>query len=558
MPAHAQLANSFYNVTGIQTKVLPNAVQVTIQTDGTAMFGGNTADFINTEGGRYEPKSITSFRIRLVNARAKVPAFVEIGSYPVDAAVVSPGRDPFEQSIFSFGAEGQQEPLVDIELRFFVPITVQRFVVDSHGGNSGYGTIFRNVLGPREVGVELGNDRRSIVITAITDRADVRGATTIRRSPPEGHKHRLAVTPLNAAQGSTLPRCRVEALHTPLVGVLQAVSRAIGIKFLTQLDAAEVDVSLFLPSATPDEILRALSTGYGLNAIPRDAAEGGGFVIGRSGPVAFTERIQLSYLSPERARLLFPDFLLPYMRADKENNALLMTGPPQLIARLRRDLALLDLPRPQVRVEATVWELASSDDLNNALRIMTSYGNTSTTLDNSRGEYSVRIEDGQQRALRVNLEALQARGRARLAARPYVVVASGERGTLFLGQNRYIQVLRSSGGQQVEQAISLPIGYSLSVLARVGAGDDVTLELNPRISTVDVIDKVTGLPTLGIRETNSVLRVRTDDAVVVAGLDADLDFTSQRAPFEGASVLGARLKNKSKTILLLLVTARKV
>jgi hypothetical protein len=39
--ARAQLATSFYNVTGVETKVLPNAVRVTIRTDGTAYFGGS-------------------------------------------------------------------------------------------------------------------------------------------------------------------------------------------------------------------------------------------------------------------------------------------------------------------------------------------------------------------------------------------------------------------------------------------------------------------------------------------------------------------------------------
>jgi len=568
LPARAQLADSFYNVTGIQTRVLPNAVQVTIQTDGSALFGGDTADFINIEGGRYEPKPITSFRLRLANARARIPAFVDIGAYPFDAAVVTPGREEFAQPFFSLGGEAQAEPRVDIEIRFFVPITVQRFMVEP----TGYGIAFRNVLGPREVGVEMGIDRRTIVITVITDRSDVRGATTIRRSPPENHKHHLTVTPVArpqtpsaAATGSTpagtasrTARCRVDALHTPLVGVLQAVSRVVGMKFVAQLDAAEVDVSMLLPAVTAEEFLRALARGYGLSAMPRSDADGGGFVVGRSGAVTATERLQLRYLSPERARLLFPDFLLPLLRADKENNALLMTGSPELIARVRRDLSLLDLPRPQVRVEATVWELATSDDLSTALRVTNTSGETTASINTGSGEYSVRVEENQQRALTVALEALRARGRARLAAKPFVVVASGERGTLFLGQNRYIQVRQQSGGQQVEQAISLPIGYSLTVLPRVGASDDITLELNPRVSTIDSVENGTGLPTVGIRETNSVLRVRAGEAVVVAGLDSDLNFDTRRSPFAAALAGAARRSSKSQTSLLLLVTARKV
>jgi hypothetical protein len=92
----------------------------------------------------------------------------------------------------------------------------------------------------------------------------------------------------------------------------------------------------------------------------------------------------------------------------------------------------------------------------------------------------------------------------------------------------------------------------------VGAADDITLELNPRISTIDAIENGTGLPTVGIRETNSVLRVRAGDAVVVAGLDSNLDFDTRRSPFSSALAGLAQRDSKSQTALLLLVTARKV
>src|SRR5688572_14764300 len=76
-PAWAQLAESFYNVTEIQTRVLPNAVQLTIRTDGTPIYGADLNDFVDLEN-THASKPVTSLRLRLVSARSRIPAFVDI------------------------------------------------------------------------------------------------------------------------------------------------------------------------------------------------------------------------------------------------------------------------------------------------------------------------------------------------------------------------------------------------------------------------------------------------------------------------------------------------
>jgi type II secretory pathway component GspD/PulD (secretin) len=264
--------------------------------------------------------------------------------------------------------------------------------------------------------------------------------------------------------------------------------------------------------------------------------------------------LPLRHLTPQQARLLFPDFLLPILRADLEHNALIVTGTPELVARIRRDLAVLDQPRAQVRVEATVWELSSQNDVDFALRAARAHGRWRETLDTATGEISVGIAPEQRRSLTVTIEALAANRRARLVARPFVVVTSGERGTLFSGQSRFVRVIKQRGDQQDAEAIELQIGYSLSVRPVVGAAEFVTLELNPRVSTVDALEDFTRLPTLGIREANMVARVRPDDAVLVAGLDSELDFSTQ-----GRTLLPAsRRRDRAQTHLIILVTARRI
>jgi type II secretory pathway component GspD/PulD (secretin) len=111
--------------------------------------------------------------------------------------------------------------------------------------------------------------------------------------------------------------------------------------------------------------------------------------------------------------------------------------------------------------------------------------------------------------------------------------------------------------------LRLQIGYTLTVTPRAGAADDITLDLAPRVSTVDEIEVGSGLPTLGIREANSVVRVQPGDAVILGGLDADLAFQTRgrslpsRIPLLGR-LFRSRRSSRSQTATLLLVTARKV
>lgn len=552
-PAQAQLANNFYNVTGIETQVLSNAVQVTIKTDGTVLFGADINDWIETSNNRWEPKPISSFRLRLVQARAKLPAFVNIGAYPIESAGVTLGREPLSNPYFNSGGWSQAEPRVDITFNFFVPVLVQRFDPDYYGIN------FRSTLSALEVQVAVGSDQRSIVITAIPDRADAGRAANIKRSPT-AHHHRLRVERL-PSEGE--PRLRIDALHSPLAEVVGAVATTGKAALATRSDAADVDVSLHLPDVSSNEFLKTVAFAYGLTITERPPGEGGGYAIGRGTKITTTERLPLRYLTPDKARLLFPDFLLPSLRADTEHNALFVSGSPQLIKRIRADLTRFDLPQPQVRVEATLWEIADPTALQLLINASITRGTTTLSGNGGTGQFSIQLSRDQTRALNVGLQALSAKGHARLMAKPAIVVLSGQSGTLFLGQTRYIKVLQTVAGQQNVQAVSLQVGYSLTVQPRVGAHDDISLDLNPRISTVDAIESGTGLPTLGIREVNSASRVRPDDSVLLAGLEDDETFNNRRrSPLTRLPLIGGIFASRDdqhvRTSLLVLVSARKV
>ena len=346
--AHAQLATSFGTLTAIKVKRLPNAVVIRIETDGTIRFGADLRDFVDFDKG-FVPFPTQSVRLRLVQTRSKLPAYVPLDAYPIDGAAISLGRTNFVSPFFTDGGYGQPQPLVDVELRFATPVTIRRLTVQP------YRTIdFGGVLGPREASIELSNDRRAIVITLIPDRADLLGRERLNRSPVAERKHSLAVTALGDGA------LRVEALHTPLRQLLAAVSDAAGTRFVARPEVADDDISLCLPRTSPQELLAAL--GRTANVGVRD--EDGTLVLGRGDEFFAARSLPVRSLSPDAARLLFPDFLLPFLRSDRNNNALLAVQTPLVLDKIEAELHTLDTPRGQFEIAAQFWELSAtrSDD----------------------------------------------------------------------------------------------------------------------------------------------------------------------------------------------------
>lgn len=542
--AQAQLATSFYNLTNVETKVLNNAIQVTIRADGVLVFGADYSEITESGEDFFRPRPITILRLRFLRARSKLPAFINIAQYPLDAIAVEPGRDRLKIQFFGSGGNDDLEPKTDLYLRFSTPILVRDFEPGNYDALP-----FGNYLNPLDVRVQYGSDAQSVIVTIVPDRLS--GKST----PPAVSAGNLTKKILVVGSGAQI--FRIEAVHAPLGELLDVVAMAMStpaapVSLLADEEIAATQISLHLPNITLDEFLRALEATLDFSVRLQEA---GVWRIARNLPStpdspAALERIPLQNLSAEKARTLLPDFLLPYIRADRENNALLVSGSQRLISRVRRDVSTLDQPRQMVRVQAAVWEIAATRDDNTAIQLQTTQGNTTVALDTDNGQLSLQVDQANTRRLKTAIQALAERGRARLVAEPFMVVASGESGSLFLGQDRFVTVLRNEGGQQNVNALRVSVGYSLNVRPTVGATDEVLLETTPRISTVDDIESGTGLPTLGIREMSNTLRLRPGDTLVLGGMDANLQFDAKRQTF-----IPSHRDERNKTNLLVMLTA---
>ena len=150
----------------------------------------------------------------------------------------------------------------------------------------------------------------------------------------------------------TRENLQLQALHALLPELLNQLSRRARLPVLARPEVEDVRVSLYTSGTLP-QILRALSSGLGLSVEERPESAGGGWSVGGSS-AADVQSVALQHIAPENARLLLGDWLLPYLRVDSENNALIVSAAPDIVAKIRADLAVLDVPRPQVRVQAAL------------------------------------------------------------------------------------------------------------------------------------------------------------------------------------------------------------
>jgi hypothetical protein len=202
------------------------------------------------------------------------------------------------------------------------------------------------------------------------------------------------------------------------------------------------------------------------------------------------------------------------LRVDVENNALIASAAPDVLDKIERDLAMLDARRPAVRVQAEVYEISARDS--DILTLNLAFGSaaclphagrpipvTSRPRSSSMGAAwpSFRVTNGGAGGVsswRAQIEALIQQGASTAGAAIYFSLVGRARDDLF-GPDAFHPGLALARRQQDVQALRVPIGYSLEARPRVFVDPlkpleipEINLNVSPRASTVDSIERVTG------------------------------------------------------------------
>jgi type II secretory pathway component GspD/PulD (secretin) len=155
-----------------------------------------------------------------------------------------------------------------------------------------------------------------------------------------------------------------------------------------------------------------------------------------------------------------------------------------------------------------------------------------------------------------------------LIARPNMVAMDGKQCEIFVGDIvRYIESETTSQNGPTITTGEVPVGVRLSILARVGAEGNLTLDLRPRVSILDSFTQVPGggeLPQTSSRMSQSTISVKSGETIAIGGLIQDQDVKNisgipflMDLPFLGHLFKSSQL-SKQRTEVVFFLTAREI
>jgi general secretion pathway protein D len=248
---------------------------------------------------------------------------------------------------------------------------------------------------------------------------------------------------------------------------------------------------------------------------------------------------------------------------DRRLNAIWITGTPERIARVKDQIALIDIPVDSVILETQFVELTENGarnlgiDFNNAagqiaVGTITTGANLPFGLDPNKI-----LPSGQ---LQAAIYAQVQKGEGRIVSRPRIAAQSGSTAKIITGDA--LPILTSialSGVNAVSQQVQyVNVGVTLQIAPRVSSDGFVTSQIYGVVSSVTGFSQ--GYPTISQREAETSASVRDGETFVIGGLTQENTLKSKsKVPLLGdiplvGEAFRVRRSTRSKTELYIVIT----
>ena len=278
------------------------------------------------------------------------------------------------------------------------------------------------------------------------------------------------------------------------------------------------------------------------------------------------------------ASLQFSEFV--GLSADERINAIVAYGTQQDLKTLETLIEKIDIPLPQVRIEAIITEVRLSEDQATGLSNFIINYDGSGFLDSPKelkfsnlGDNSDKINPfiGTTTAIVSGkfsfegiLELAESDSDVKVLSTPSIVVSHNEEGTINVSESRPIvtgsqTTLNSSN---VRSNIEFrDIGIQLEVTPLIGADGSVQMEINQSADSISGKTTIDGneQPIIGKREANSTITVSDKEIAILAGLQQnEISDSGSYFPLIGRlpllkNILSGTTKSYNRTELVIFI-----
>jgi len=245
---------------------------------------------------------------------------------------------------------------------------------------------------------------------------------------------------------------------------------------------------------------------------------------------------------------------------------LIVTDTLEVISQIEREIAKLDVPIPQVEIQAYIIESTLSNEIESGVdwaRIQAK--ETEISADALSTEGTLRLSYGTLPAEKFTaiLTALSTQSDTNLLSSPRITVLGDNRATFHSGDQIGFSRITTNiqEGTRTEEIYFEDVGIQLEVSLQIKPNDIISLLVNVQVRDLGEVTP-TGEPTISDRSAQTQLLVRDGDTAVIGGLTSDRIIESvRRVPLLGNIPILGRLfshkKNtKKKTEMTLFITPR--
>lgn len=426
------------------------------------------------------------------------------------------------------------------------------------------GLVFLSCAAEEEI--TLANDKE---IEALIDEAmkDLEKLTT---QAPEESQPKTEPEEASLPKKETAQLTDLEFNQANLEDVLRVIAEAGGMNIVLDPALKGKKIDLNLRKISIKEALELIYNAYGLGF----SSIGNTLFIStqekiKKGTIQ-TKIMELKNINVDEAKALLSN-LVNTINVSKEINTLLLIGPAEDIAKAEKILKEVDIPQPQVLLEARVIEV--NDDVLRELGIDWSDSITTAIQETAREttlsspatatENILHIYKFARNAIQfeATLKMLEQKNKAKVLSSPRITTLNNKEAEIFIGDKIPYTITTVTGGAASTEVRFVEPGIRLKITPSIIEKDFVVIKIEPEVSYIYGW-RGTGdqYPWVKSREAVAYVRVKDTQPFIIGGLLSKEDKKNlYKVPFLGNIPLLGNLftyekKIDYKTDLIITVT----
>jgi type IV pilus assembly protein PilQ len=236
----------------------------------------------------------------------------------------------------------------------------------------------------------------------------------------------------------------------------------------------------------------------------------------------------------------------------KEQNAILVTGTMDLMTQVQDFVTQVDIPTPQIMIEAVVVEFTKDNGADWGVEASTG-GPPDTTGINWIPGLSVPfggtyLNNAVMTKLNgwthgtigylpdnfmLKIHALESQKKAKVMAQPRIATLNGNKASINVGTTSYFKLTGGTFDNPLVRFQTIQSGIKLDITPWISQSGQVTVEISPEISN-STGNNTEGYPDVSTRSVNTTIRLSDGETIILGGLiQASDNKTTSKVPLLG-------------------------